>query len=99
MPDPIKDMMTQGVAQVGAMNMQLATALAGMATQTASGLNMMASSMAAAAPDLTMIAPAGMPMLPQMPSMGGVPMGVPAAAPAAALPPVTTTRYGARMIV
>ena len=94
MPDPIKDMMTQGVAQVGAMNMQLATALAGMATQTASGLNMMASSMAAAAPDLTMIAPAGMPMLPSMPAMGRapvVPMTPTQAAPAAA-------RYGMRMI-
>lgn len=96
MPDPIKDMMTQGVAQVGAMNMQLATALAGMATQTASGLNMMASSMAAAAPDLSMIAPAGMPMMPGMPAMPT--MGAPAApmapAPAAPMAPA----YRMRMI-
>jgi len=96
MPDPIKDMITHGVAQVGVMNMQLATALAGMATETASGLNMMATSMASAAPDLSIIAPAGMPGLPGMPAMPA--MGAPAAAPPAAAPPVFAPAYGLRMI-
>jgi len=94
MPDPIKDMITQGVSQAGVMNMQLATALAGMATQTASGLNMMATSMAAAAPDLSMIAPTGMPGMPGMPTMPG--MGAAPAAPAPAAP--MAPAYRVRMI-
>ena len=69
MPDPIKDIMTQGVAQIGTMNMQLATALAGVATQTATGLNTMATSMAASVPDLSAIGPAGMPGMPTMPGI------------------------------
>ena len=95
MPDPLKDIMTTGASQVGMMNTQLATGLATALTTGASQLNMMAASMAAAAPDLSMIAPAGMPMMPGMPGMPA--MGAaPAPAPAPAAPMAPT--YRMRMI-
>lgn len=98
MPDPLKDIMTTGASQVGMMNTQLATGLATALTTGASQLNMMAASMAAAAPDLSMIAPAGMPMMPGMPGMPGMPamVAAPAPAPAPAAPMVPT--YRMRMI-
>ncbi len=101
--DPIKEIITQGATQVGTLNTQLVSGMTMMMTQLAANMDTAALTLAAAAPDLSTLAPAGMPMLPQMPSMGGVPMGVPmgvpAGVPAATPAPVTTTRYGARMIV
>lgn len=92
MPDPIKDMITTGASQLGMMNTQLATGLATALTTGASQLSMMASSMAAAAPDLSVMAPAGMPGMPMMP-------GVAPAAPARAAPaPVMAPAYRPRMI-
>jgi hypothetical protein len=95
--DPIKEIMTQGVMQVGAMNTQLASGMTTMMTQLTANMNMAASSFAAAAPDLSTLAPAGMPMLPMIPSMGGVPRGAaPAGAPPA--PPPVAPMYRMRMI-
>jgi len=59
MADPIKEIMTQGAMQVGAMNTQLASGMATMMTQLAANMNMAANSFAAAAPYLSTIAPAG----------------------------------------
>jgi len=94
--DPIKDMMTQGASQIGMMNMQLATGLSSAITQAASGLNMMATQMTAAAPDLGAMVPAGMPGMPSMPGLAGA---VPARAPAGAVPaPVMSPAFRTRMI-
>ncbi len=96
MPDPIKDIMTQGASQLGMMNTQLATGIATALTQGASQLNMMAVSMAAAAPDVGALVPAGMPGLSAMPLMPGM---APARAPAAAGPtPAFTPAYRPRLI-
>jgi hypothetical protein len=100
MPDPIKDMLTQGASQVGMMNTQIATGLATALTTGANQLNMMAIQMTAGLPDLGAAAPAGLPMLPGLPSMGGRMGGGMAAAPAPApvAAPTYAPAYAPRMI-
>jgi len=94
--DPIKEMLTQGASQVGMMNMQFVNALAGMATQTAAGMNSMATSMAASAPDLGAMVPAGMPGMPGLPAMPGL---APARGGVGITPaPVMAPAYAPRMI-
>lgn len=98
MADPIKEIITQGAMQVGAMNTQLASGMTTMATQLVANMNMAANSFAAAAPDLSTLAPAGLPM---MPAMGGIPMGRVAPAPATSIAPAASRMapaFGLRMI-
>lgn len=97
MPDPIKDMMTQGASQLGMMNTQIATGLATALTTGANQLNMMATQATAGLPDLGAAMPAGLPMLPGLPTMGGGMAAAPAPMPAAAAPTYAPA-YAPRMI-
>lgn len=96
MPDPIKDILTQGASQVGMMNTQFATGLATALTTGVNQLNMMATQATAALPDIGGAMPAGLPALPGLPSMGGGMAAAPAPAPVAA--PTYAPAYAPRMI-